>query len=97
MTTTTPTPTPSGQLTDDPAAPGRMRTGRRLPVGVVVAIAMLTGLVATLVLVLVVFAGASESVITGSALLGLAAGWALLAVLTSRWTSQPQRWAAVLA
>jgi pimeloyl-ACP methyl ester carboxylesterase len=58
---------------------------------------MLSGLVNTLVLVLVVFAGASEPVITGSALLGLASGWALLAVLTTRWTDQPQRWAAVPA
>jgi pimeloyl-ACP methyl ester carboxylesterase len=98
MTTTT--PTPSDQLTSDPASTaGRMPVGRhnRLPVGVVVAIAMLTGLVTTLVLVLVVFAGASEPVITGAAMLGLASGWALLAVLTARLTSQPQRWAAVPA
>jgi pimeloyl-ACP methyl ester carboxylesterase len=54
---------------------------------------MLSGLVNTLVLVLVVFAGATEPVITGAGLVGLASGWALLAVLTTRWTSQPQRWA----
>ena len=97
---TTITPTPSGRLTGDPAASsGRMSAARRhqLPVGAVLAIAMLSGVVNTLVLVLVVFAGASEPVITGSALLGLASGWALLAVLTTRWTSQPQRWAVVPA
>jgi predicted benzoate:H+ symporter BenE len=43
------------------------------------------------VLPLVVFGSGSEAVITGSALLGFAAGWALLAVLTSRRTTQPQR------
>jgi pimeloyl-ACP methyl ester carboxylesterase len=98
MKTTTRTPT--GQLTVDHAAPADgapARRRRRRPVGAVVAIAMLTGLVTTLVLVLVVFAGASEPVITGSALLGLASGWAWLAVLTARLTSQPQRWAAVPA
>jgi pimeloyl-ACP methyl ester carboxylesterase len=98
MTTTT--PVPSGQLSVDPAATaGRLAASRhhQLPVAAVVAIAMCSGVVNTLVLVLVVFAGASEPVITGSALLGLASGWALLAALTSRWTSQPQRWAAVPA
>jgi pimeloyl-ACP methyl ester carboxylesterase len=98
--TTTPTPTPTGQLTVGHAAtadgmPARRR--RRLPVGVAVAIAMLSGVVNTLLLVLVVFAGASEPIITGSALLGLASGWALLATITTRWTSQPQRWAALPA
>jgi pimeloyl-ACP methyl ester carboxylesterase len=98
MTTTTPTPT--GQFTaDESTAADGVPVGRRrrLPVGVAVAVAMLSGVVNALVLVLVVVAGASESVITGSALLGLASGWALLAVLTTRWTSQPQRWAAVPA
>jgi pimeloyl-ACP methyl ester carboxylesterase len=36
-------------------------------------------------------------VITGSALLGFAAGWALLAALSARMTSQPQQWAWVPA
>ncbi|MEP6760049.1 MAG: alpha/beta hydrolase [Sporichthyaceae bacterium] len=97
MTTTA---TRTGQTTDDDAATASRVTDtsrRRVPVGVVVAIAMLGGLVATLVLVLVVFAGATEPVITGSGLLGLASGWALLAVLTTRLTNQPQRWAAVPA
>ena len=98
--TITSAPSPTGPLTgDDAAIADRMPAGhrRRLPVGMVVAIAMLSGLVNTLVLVLVVFAGGSEPVITGSALLGLASGWAMLAALTARWTDQPQRWAAVPA
>jgi hypothetical protein len=94
MTTPTPTHTPTGPRTAHPTA-GRVRT--QLPVGVVVAIALLIGLLTTMILVLVVFAGATEPVITGSALLGLASGWALIAVLTARLTSQPQRWAAIPA
>jgi pimeloyl-ACP methyl ester carboxylesterase len=93
MTTTT--STPAGRLTNDATA-GRT-PGRRVPFGAVVAASMLSGLANALVLVLVVFAGATEPVITGAGLVGLASGWALLAVLTSRWTSQPQRWAAVPA
>lgn len=52
---------------------------------------------AALVLMLVVFAGATETMITGAALIGFATGWALLAVLSSRHTARPQRWAAVPA
>ena len=43
------------------------------------------------------FAGVTEAVITGSALLGFAAGWAMLALLSTRMTDQPQRWAWVPA
>ncbi|HEX5811297.1 MAG TPA: alpha/beta hydrolase [Pseudonocardia sp.] len=95
MTTTT--PTPAGRDTRAPAS-GTAPTGnRRVPFAVVAVASVLGGLVTTLVLVLVVFAGATEPVITGAGLLGLASGWALLAVLTTRWTDQPQRWAAVPA
>ena len=62
-----------------------------------VAVSMVTGLTIALILVLVVFAGAGEAVITGAALLGFASGWALLAVLTAQLTDSPQRWAAVPA
>ncbi|WP_426562413.1 alpha/beta fold hydrolase [Angustibacter sp. McL0619] len=68
-----------------------------MPVALVVAGSLLTGAAAALVLVLVVFAGASEPVITGAALVGFGSGWAILALLTTRWTSQPQRWARVPA
>jgi pimeloyl-ACP methyl ester carboxylesterase len=91
MTTTT--PTPAGQLRSTAGA----HTGRRVPFGVAVAVSMLGGLALTLLLVLVVFAGATEPVITGAGLVGLASGWALLAALTTRFTSQPQRWAVVPA
>ncbi len=49
------------------------------------------------VLTLVVFAGGTESVITGSLLVGFGFGWALIAALTSRYTNRPQRWALVPA
>ena len=48
-------------------------------------------------LTLGVFGGAAEHVISGSALLAFAGGWAMLALLSARFTSQPQRWARVPA
>ena len=53
--------------------------------------------VAALALVAGPFAGGREPVITGAILLGFAVGWALLAVLSVRFTDRPQRWAAVPA
>jgi pimeloyl-ACP methyl ester carboxylesterase len=58
---------------------------------------LLTGLVGALALPLLVFPGAPEHLITGSILLAFAAGWALLAVLSIRLTTRPQRWALVPA
>src|SRR5437762_235457 len=58
---------------------------------------MFSGLVVSLVLVVGLFGGAQEHVIMGTALLGWALGWALLAVLSTRWSDQPQRWAIVPA
>lgn len=66
---------------------------RRGPIVRVVVGSLLSGIVGAAVSTLVLFAGAPEHVITGSALLAFAAGWAMLAVLPSRLTSQPQRWA----
>jgi pimeloyl-ACP methyl ester carboxylesterase len=73
------------------------RSPRRGPIRLIIAGSLLTGVILAAVLPLLVFAGGPEPVITGSALLGFAAGWAMLAVLTSRRTSQPQRWAWVPA
>ena len=69
----------------------------REPVWRVVGGSIATGLVGALALTLGVFAGASEYVITASALLAFACGWAMLAILSARYTSQPQRWARVPA
>jgi pimeloyl-ACP methyl ester carboxylesterase len=58
---------------------------------------MAVGLATALVLALVVFAGATEAVVTGSLLLGFGTGWGTLAVVSERRTSHPQRWARVPA
>jgi pimeloyl-ACP methyl ester carboxylesterase len=62
-----------------------------------VAASLLAGLAAAVALVAGPLAGGGEAVITGGLLLGFAAGWALLAVLSARFTDRPQRWAAVPA
>src|SRR6266550_9546679 len=78
-----------------PDAPVRpIRKGR---VGLIVAGSLFSGLVVSLALVLGPFGGAQEHVIMGAALLGWALGWALLAVLSIRWSDQPQQWAIVPA
>ena len=74
---------------------------RRRPPGVTSAaswpVPSSAGLVGAVALVAGPFAGAQEHVITGSVLLAFAAAWAMLAVLSERWTDQPQRWAFVPA
>jgi pimeloyl-ACP methyl ester carboxylesterase len=76
-------------------APDRpIRNGR---VGLIVAGSAIIGLVVSLALVIGPFGGAQEHVIMGTALLAWAIGWALLAVLSIRWSDQPQRWAVVPA
>jgi pimeloyl-ACP methyl ester carboxylesterase len=54
---------------------------------------LLSGAAAAAALVLAVFPGAAEHVTVGTSLLAFAAGWAMLAFLTVRLTSSPQRWA----
>jgi pimeloyl-ACP methyl ester carboxylesterase len=59
---------------------------------------ILGGLLASVLAVTVgPFVGAEEHVTTGVVLAIFAASWALLALLTTRWTDQPQRWANVPA
>ena len=77
-------------------APAAQPPSRRRP-AVVVAGSLLAGLAAAVGLVAGPLAGGREAVITGGLLLGFAAGWALLAVLSARFTHRPQRWAAVPA
>ena len=94
MTTTPTTPTPKDQGQDRPSRPGRGPGGH---VGWVVAGSLATGLVAALLLVAAPFVPAQESAVTGAVLCGFALGWAMLAVLSVRFTDQPQRWAAAPA
>jgi pimeloyl-ACP methyl ester carboxylesterase len=62
-------------------------------IGLVVVGSIAGGLILGLVLVLGVFAGGSETVITGSALIALAFGMLMLFELARRRTDQPQPWA----
>jgi pimeloyl-ACP methyl ester carboxylesterase len=63
---------------------------------VVVAASLLGGLAAAAAGVIMT-AGGTEPVVDALVLLGFAAGWALLLVLSVRFTDHPQRWAAVPA
>ena len=78
---------------DHPATSKRRRTS----VTRVIAASLFVGAACAMVLSLVVLPGATESVITGSMLLGFGVGWTVLAVLSTRLTSQAQRWARVPA
>jgi pimeloyl-ACP methyl ester carboxylesterase len=75
------------------ASPNRPRRRSAM----IVAGSLLAGLVAAVVLVVGTFGGDREPVITGAFLVGFAVGWALLAVLSVRFTDRPQRWAVVPA
>src|SRR5690349_10570323 len=67
--------------------------GAKGHIGLVVLGAIAAGLALGLVLVLGVFGGAPEHVITGAALLALGSGFALLAAGARRFSDQPQPWA----
>src|SRR5690349_22757048 len=95
-TTTTPTPDPTIEAGLGGHA-GPDRTAPKGHVGRIVAGALIGGFAVAVFVVAVPLAGATESVITGSVLLTFAAAWCALAVLSSRRTDQPQRWAFVPA
>ena len=92
MATTPTTPVDTGPRRQDAADPGR--AGR---IGWVVAGSLATGVLAALVLVAAPFIQVQENDITGAVLWGFAVGWAMLALLSVRFTDQPQRWAVVPA
>src|SRR3954447_11790242 len=85
--------TSNEQSTQEPALVPR-RTGSA---GRSILASLVAGALIALLLSLVVFPGATEATITGSMLFGFGLGWALVATLTARRTSQPQRWAVVPA
>jgi pimeloyl-ACP methyl ester carboxylesterase len=66
-------------------------------VGLVVLGSLLVGFLLALILAGIVFGGGTEPIIAGVVLLSFAAGWGLLARLSSRRTDQPQRWALIPA
>ena len=80
--------------TSAPTAP--VTEGRR-GAGATIVASIVAGALLALVLVLVVFPGATEAATTGMILLAFGFGWALMAFLTVRRTRQPQRWAYVPA
>jgi pimeloyl-ACP methyl ester carboxylesterase len=63
----------------------------------VVLVSLVLGATSALALTMLVFAGATEAVVTGALLLGFSVGWSALAVLSARRTHRPQRWARVPA
>ena len=82
---------------DDLPQSERLPRGGRGRIGLIVAGSLAAGLVAALALVAAPFIPAKENVLTGVVLLAFALGWALLAVLSVRFSDQPQRWAAAPA
>ncbi len=77
--------------------PSHPDPGPRGHIGWIVAGSLATGLVAAVVLAVAPFIPAEERAVTGAVLCGFALGWAMLAVLSVRFTDQPQRWAAAPA
>jgi pimeloyl-ACP methyl ester carboxylesterase len=71
--------------------------GGRGRIGLIVLCSIAFGLILGLVLVLGVFGGGRENVITGAALISLALGMLMLFELARRRTDQPQPWALVPA
>ena len=75
------------------ALPEVEKEPRRGHIGLVVLGSIAGGLILGFVLVLGVFAGRREDVITGAALIALAFGMLMLVELARRRTDQPQPWA----
>ena len=95
MTIPTRAPHPAPSTTSIPAtgpasSPSR---SRRVGIGRVVAGSLFGGLAAALLLAAAPFVPVEEGALTGAVLTGFAIGWAMLAVLSARYTDQPQRWA----
>jgi hypothetical protein len=76
---------------------GRLEPTRGGRIGLLVAISLAAGLIAAVALVAAPFVPSEENALTGVVLPGFALGWSLLAVLSVRFTDQPQLWAAAPA
>ena len=80
-----------------PSAPGQLRPGDgsepagKGHIGRIVAGSLATGLIAALLLALAPFISPDENDVTGAVLCGFAVGWVMLALLSTRFTDQPQR------
>ena len=91
MTSIAPKPTSSDQVAS--AIPGP----RRSHIGRVVAGSLAAGFAAAVILPFLPVGTVDEDFATAMVLIGFALGWALVAVLSTRFTDQPQRWAVVPA
>jgi peptidoglycan/LPS O-acetylase OafA/YrhL len=86
-----------------PSPPWRVRPGddsrpvRQGHIGRILAGSLAIGLIAALLLAAAPFTSPDENDVTGAVLCGFGVGWATLAVLSTRYTAQPQRWATALA
>ena len=89
-TATTSTDAPTDMTARDPSGRGHARRAR---MGWIVAVSLAGGAVAALVLAAAPLVPATESALTSMVLCGFALGWAMLAVLSIRFTDRPQRWA----
>ena len=87
-------PTPKDMGENRASRPDRGPKGH---IGWIVSGSIAAGLVVALLLVAAPFIPAQESRVTGAVLCGFAVGWLMLAVLSVRFTDQPQRWAAAPA
>jgi pimeloyl-ACP methyl ester carboxylesterase len=95
--TTTPTPPNASPPDRDQDGPFRRSPESRGRIGWVVAGSLAVGLVAAFLLAAAPFISPEEDDVTGAVLCGFALGWGTLALLSVRFTHQPQRWAAVPA
>jgi pimeloyl-ACP methyl ester carboxylesterase len=81
----------------DVRQPERLQPPQRGHIGPIVVGSLAVGLLTALALSAAPFIPSRMNVLTGVVLLGFAFGWALLAVLSVRFSDQPQRWAAAPA
>lgn len=97
MKTKIPSTHSTASVTTPDRSPGPAAAPSHGPLGRIIVTSLTAGAVAAGALTFGLFGGATESAITGSALVAFGASWAMLAVLSTRLTSQPQRWAFVPA
>jgi pimeloyl-ACP methyl ester carboxylesterase len=84
------TTTPPRPINED-HEPSSQTTSKR-HIGWIVAGSLVTGLVVGIALALAPFVPPEEGKATGALLLGFALGWTMLALLSARFSEQPQRW-----
>ena len=85
-------PSGTAPTSGDPVAPPAPES-RRTHVGTVVAGSLAAGFAAAVILPFLPVGTVDVNFSTAMVLFGFALGWALLAVLSTRFTDQPQRWA----